>query len=229
MATIKVYNQQGQAIGEQQFSDAAFGVTINPAAVYQAAVAQQANARTVLAHAKDRSEVRGGGRKPWRQKGTGRARHGSIRSPLWRGGGVTFGPTKDRNFSLKINKKAKRKALAMSLTDKVANGNMLGLDALELAEVKTKKLFELLRNLQLRQSTAAASKKAGTPSSRVKKIESVLLIIDKKNDLVSRSGRNIPKVRVITAGSLNIVEVLKAAKIVATVAALKKIEENLIK
>lgn len=236
MPKVLVYNQQGEKVGEEKLSDQVFGVKIKPELVHQAVVTQQANARTTLAHTKGRAEVRGGGRKPWKQKGTGRARHGSIRSPLWRGGGVTFGPSRNQNFSLKINKKAKRKALAMSLTDKLADEKLIALDKLELSEIKTKKFFEILQNLKLRSKrtlklkpVTKEQKKLDQPKAAKDKVKSVLFITDKKDEKLSRSARNIQKVTVINAASLNIVEVLKAQNLVATIAALKKIEETLAK
>ncbi|MCK4554466.1 50S ribosomal protein L4, partial [Candidatus Parcubacteria bacterium] len=115
--SVKIYNQKAEAVGDIKLSDKVFGVKANEPLVHQAMVAQMSNERQVLAHTKDRSEVRGGGRKPWKQKGTGRARAGSIRSPIWKGGGVTFGPRKDRNFSKNINKKMKQNAMLMVLSD----------------------------------------------------------------------------------------------------------------
>jgi len=149
MPNVNLYNQEGKEIGKAELTSEIFDVKLNSNLVHQAVVAQTANKRQVLAHTKDRSEVRGGGKKPWRQKGTGRARHGSIRSPLWRGGGITFGPTNERNFSLKINKKAKRKALLMCLSDKAKNERIILVDNLELAEAKTKKFFQILLNLNM--------------------------------------------------------------------------------
>src|SRR3989339_1186928 len=162
-----VYNMQGTKVKELELAKEIFGVQVNPHIMSQVIVAQQANARKVIADTKDRSEVRGGGRKPWRQKGTGRARHGSIRSPLWRGGGITFGPTNERNFSLKINKKAKRKALLMCLSDKAKNERIILVDNLELAEAKTKKFFQILLNLKLREKKNKLAKK--TESAQAKK------------------------------------------------------------
>jgi len=145
---LNVYNQQSELIGEMDLNPKIFNVKANPALVHQAVVAQMANERQVLAHTKGRGEVRGGGRKPWQQKGTGRARHGSIRSPIWRGGGVTFGPTKERNFKQKINQKMKQKALLAVLSDKVANKKLVVLDKLELTEYKTKKFDQIISGLE---------------------------------------------------------------------------------
>ncbi|MBN1778693.1 MAG: 50S ribosomal protein L4 [Candidatus Buchananbacteria bacterium] len=231
MATVKVYNQQGTAVGEEKLNDAVFGVAIKPEVVQQVVVAQQANSRKVVASTKDRSEVRGGGRKPWRQKGTGRARHGSIRSPLWRGGGITFGPTTDRNFSLKINKKVKRKAMAMGLTDKLLDKKLIVLDNLELAEGKTKKVFEILQNFKLRASKAAKSKTVDAKTEE-KKTKTVfkpknVLILSAKDDKVKLAARNIPKVEALNVNNLNLLSILKAEYLLAPIGVLKEIEKRL--
>src|SRR4030043_2251904 len=149
---VNIYSQQGKKIDEIVLPKEIFDIKVNSDLIHQTLVSQMANRRRVIAHTKDRSEVRGGGRKPWRQKGTGRARHGSIRSPLWIGGGVTFGPRKDRSYTQKVNKKMKRKALYMGLTDKVKE-NCLGIvDKLELPEIKTKKLANILHKLPMKES-----------------------------------------------------------------------------
>lgn len=236
MATAKVYNQQGQEVGEQNLNPTIFEVKVKPAVIQQVVVALQANARQVLASTKDRSEVRGGGRKPWRQKGTGRARHGSIRSPLWRGGGITFGPTTERNFSLKLNKKAKRKALFMCLTDKVSQQKIILLDKLELSEIKTKKFFEILQNLKLREKKVKAAKKISVPKTENKKVKakkikekSVLLIIPQKDEKINKSARNIFRLKVLNAASLNVLDVLKYQYLLLPILSLNKIEETFLK
>ena len=145
---IKVYNQKCEPVSEMKLSDQVFGVKASEVLVHQAAVTQMANERQVLAHTKERNEVRGGGKKPWRQKGTGRARVGSTRSPIWKGGGVTFGPRKDRNFKKKINKKMKQKAMMMVLSDRLSGGNLAVLDKLEMDEFKTKVFNEMLGGLE---------------------------------------------------------------------------------
>jgi large subunit ribosomal protein L4 len=202
---VKIYNQAGEVIGEQELSAAVFGVAPNVALVHQAVVAQQANSRVVIAHTKGRGEVRGGGRKPWQQKGTGRARAGSIRSPLWKGGGVTFGPTKERNFKQKINKKMKRKALLMVLSDKVKDEKLVVLDKLELPEIKTKKMNEILKKLPL--------------------VGRRLVILEKSDDKIIKSLRNLPKVEYLRADSLNVLEVIKANSLLVTQAGIKIIEK----
>lgn len=189
MAKVKIYNVKGDAVGELALKAKLFEVEINPELVHEAVVAQQANARQVIAHTKDRSDVRGGGRKPWRQKGTGRARAGSNRSPIWRGGGITFGPSKDRNFSKKMNRKAKQKALAMTLTDKVANEKFVVIDSLEVADGKTKNFVEIFGKLPV------AGKKT-------------LVVLDPENQSARRAISNVPKVESISVKSLNVVDVL---------------------
>lgn len=205
MLKVKVYNQAGETVGEQDLNPAVFDVEPNKALIHQAVVAHQNNSRVRIAAVKDRSEVRGGGKKPWRQKGTGRARHGSIRSPLWRGGGVTFGPASNRNFSQKINKKMKRKALQMVLSDKVKDNKLIVLDKLELAEIKTKKMNEILKKLPL--------------------IGRKLVVLEKGDEKIVKSLRNIPRVAFIRADSLNILDTIVANSILVTQEGIKKIEK----
>lgn len=203
---INVYNQSGEKIKTIRLSSEVFGVEPKLGLIHQVVVAMQANQRRPWAHTKDRGEVRGGGRKPWRQKGTGRARHGSIRSPLWRGGGVTFGPTKERTYQQKINKKAKRKALLMCLSDKVKNKKFIVLDKLELPEIKTKKMVEILDKL---------------PISRNK----TLLAIEKKDQNILKSAANISYLKLINPQSLNIIDLLGYDYFLTTVPAIKIIEK----
>lgn len=233
MITVKVYNQKGEVVGEEKLNPAVFGVAVKPSVIQQVVVAQQANSRQVVAHTKDRSQVRGGGKKPWRQKGTGRARHGSIRSPLWRGGGVTFGPTSERNFRLKVNRKVKRKALAMVLSDRLAEQKLLALDTITVPAIKTKQIAAMLVNLKLRgtKTKVPASAKSATkkitakPEKTTKKpMPRVLLILDTKNENVRLSARNIDRLETINVASLNVLSVLKNQYLVAPVAALKKLE-----
>lgn len=142
----KLYNQEAKVIGDMELPEKIFGVKWNPILVHQIVVGMDANRRQVLAHAKGRGEVRGGGKKPWKQKGTGRARHGSIRSPLWKGGGVTFGPTKERNFSQKMNKKAKQQALFSVLSKKLADQEIKVVDDIKIKNAKTKEVSKILKN-----------------------------------------------------------------------------------
>ncbi|MBU0531380.1 MAG: 50S ribosomal protein L4 [Candidatus Uhrbacteria bacterium] len=207
MAKVSVYNQTGEQVGDIELDAQLFEVTPDKNLVHEAVVAQQANARQVLAHAKDRSEVRGGGRKPWKQKGTGRARAGSRRSPLWRHGGVTFGPLKNRNFDKKINRKAKRKALAMTLSDKVAHAKFVVVDSLELPEVKTKTFAGIYAKLPV------AGKKT--------------LVVAVPGDVtLRRATKNLPKVNAIGAKSLNVVDILGAEYILISKDALQVVSET---
>lgn len=233
MVAVKVYNLEGKEVGEEKLNPAVFGVKVKPEIIQQVVVAQQANSRAIIAHTKDRSEVRGGGRKPWRQKGTGRARHGSIRSPLWRGGGVTFGPTKDVNFFTKINKKVKKQAILMSLSDKVAENKLILLESLELPEIKTKKMFSILRNLKLWATKGDKGKKSEEKKNEKKAVKvsvvahqpKVLLVMDKQNKNVYLSARNIKNLTPIGANSINVVDILKNNYLLMPLSAVKKIEE----
>jgi len=205
MLKVKVYNLEGKEVDELKLDSEIFGVEINPALVHQAVTAQNANARLTLAHTKTKGEVRGGGRKPWRQKGTGRARHGSNRSPLWIGGGVTFGPRTDRNFSQKINKKMKTKALFMGLTDKVTEESLIVVDKLEMPEIKTKNLVKILKKL--------VNKKA----------DSCLVVLAVNDKKIVKSAQNLTGVKTISADSLNIVDVLNCKAILIDKDGIKKI------
>ena len=204
MIKVKVYNTIGEVVGEKELSPTVFGVPVNQALVHQVVVGQQANSRQVLAHTKGRGEVRGGGKKPWKQKGTGRARHGSIRSPIWRGGGVTFGPTKERNFTKKINQKMKRQALLMCLSDKVANDKLIIIDQFSLPERKTKHMATLLNKLP--------SKKRRT-----------LLALNVKDEIVLVAGRNLPQLTTLPANSLNVVDLLRHEYLLVPQAALSEL------
>lgn len=210
MIQVPVYNQTGEKVGTEKLSKSIFGLEINSSLVHQAAVAQYANRRRLYANSKDRSEVRGGGRKPWRQKGTGRARHGSIRSPLWRGGGVTFGPRTERNFSKKINKKMKRKAMCMCLSDKVREKRLLILDRLFLNERKTKKLVEVLMCLPCKD-------------------KKTLIALSKSDQNILGASKNLNWIKTITINSLNILDLLSYEYMLITVDGVKKIQELYLK
>ncbi|PIS05404.1 MAG: 50S ribosomal protein L4 [Candidatus Buchananbacteria bacterium CG10_big_fil_rev_8_21_14_0_10_42_9] len=228
MSQVKIYNQTGEELKALDLNDKIFGHPLKIELIWEAVVAQLANARPVLAHTKGRSEVRGGGKKPWRQKGTGRARHGSIRSPIWIGGGVTFGPTKDRNFSKAINKKVKRQALLTALSDKAKNGNIVVVDSLQLESIKTKTANEILHNLKLRTKKTKAKKvdsksKAtakSTEDSKQPKDPSVLVVLDSVDTNVIRSMKNLPRLTTIQANSLNVYDVVKHQKLLVTEKAL---------
>lgn len=212
MITEKVYNLKAEAVGEEQLSDKVFGQAANVALVHQAAVAQAANERPVLAHTKDRSEVRGGGKKPWRQKGTGRARVGSSRSPIWVGGGVTFGPTKNRNFSKDLNVKMKRQAVRVVLSDKVASKQLTIVDELNFSEYKTKNFAAMI---------TALSEKAFTG-----KPKSVLVLETLPEGTVKNSARNLKSVKLLGIDNINIVDLLKYQQIILSRKAIKALEER---
>lgn len=209
---IKVYNQSAEFAHDLELSDKIFNIPANKELLHQALVTQMANERQVLADTKDRSEVSGGGKKPWKQKGTGRARVGSSRSPIWRSGGVTFGPTNDRNFSKKINKKMKQKALFMALSDKVANNNLVILDSLQMTEFKTKKFNEVL--------TAIESKILNNDR------RNILVINESKDEKIRFSARNLKGVEIINLENINIVDLLKYKNLMLTEAAVKILEER---
>ncbi len=206
MATIKIYNTQGQETEQVELESSLFAVKVNPALVHEVVVAQTANSRAAIAHTKDRSDVVGSGKKPWKQKGTGRARHGSRYSPLWKGGGITFGPRNDRNFSKKINRKAKHKALAMVLTDKVASNRFIVVDSLPVENGKTKILVDILAKLPV------DGKKT-------------LIVASPENKMVATASKNIKKVTAISANSINVVDLLKHDFTLISKEALAKITE----
>lgn len=224
MSKATVYNVKGDKVKEIELDSAIFGLEVNPEVVSQVVIAQQANAREVLSHAKDRSEVAGGGKKPWRQKGTGRARHGSIRSPLWKGGGITFGPSKNRNFEQKVNRKVKKKALLMTLTDKAINEKIVLLDNLNFEEAKTKNVYDVLKNVKLRTAKKLKKDKdEKTSESRV------LVVLPKQDEKIVRATRNIAKADTITADSLNVVDVLKANYLLMPVDSVDVIKKTFVK
>jgi large subunit ribosomal protein L4 len=189
-----VYNEKGKETERISLPKEIFGVKVNSDLVHQVVVSQMANRRQALAHTKDRSEVSGGGRKPWRQKGTGRARHGSIRSPLWRGGGVTFGPTKERAFKKRIPQKMKRKSLFMVLTAKAKKKLLLILDKLEIEKAKTKEMVQLLNNLR----------------SEIKDFKkgSILIALPKVDKKILLATKNIAQTEVLEARNLNVLDLL---------------------
>ena len=199
MANVSVYNIEGKEVGSIELNDAVFGVEVNEHLVHMAVVNQLANNRQGTQSAKTRSEVSGGGRKPWRQKG----RQGSTRSPQWTGGGVVFAP-KPRDYSFKMNKKEKRIALLSALSSKVADNKIVVLDAFNLDEVKTKKFAEVMSNL---------------------KVDKALVVIEGENKNVVLSGRNIPTVKVSATNEINTYDVLKYETLVVTKAAVEKLEE----
>lgn len=235
---IKVYNQNVEPVGEIELSPGVFGVKSNPALVHQAAVAQMANQRKVIAHTKTRSEVRGGGRKPWAQKGTGRARHGSSRSPIWRGGGVTFGPRNDRNFKVRINKKMKQNALLMALSDKAANNNLAVVDKFSLPEFKTKffhqiiagfedKVFTLLKAPLPKPESGGEEHEPAAGKTKTKTAKrSLLIVVDGGDEKLVYSSRNLPGVELINLDNINILGILKYRNLIMTKEAVEKAEER---
>mgnify|MGYP006306595195 CR=1 FL=1 len=215
---LKVYNQQGASAGEMELPEKIFAVEPRSELIRQVVLSQQSNERQVSAHAKTRSEVRGGGRKPWIQKGTGRARAGSNRSPIWIGGGVTFGPSKDRNFKKKINRKMRQKAIFMALSDKVKEENLAVLDKIELEEFKTRKFAQMVSALETKAWQADEGKK-----------RSVLVVNADNNDKIYCSGRNIEGVKVINLENINVLDLLAHRYLVLTQAGIKKLEETYLK
>lgn len=194
-----VYNQKGKESGKQALPDSVFGVNWNADLVHQVALAMQANARATIAHTKDRSEVRGGGRKPWKQKGTGRARHGSRRSPIWVGGGVTFGPRNEKNFAKKVNKKMKAKALFSVLSKKFTDGEILFVDQLSFDAPKTSEAKTVL---------ASFAKVKGFETLVTKKHNSALVVIPENTSEIKKSFSNFGNVEVDEIRNLNVVDLL---------------------
>lgn len=203
MANVAVYNMEGKEVDKIELNDSIFGVEINEHLVHMAVLQQLANKRQGTQRAKTRSEVRGGGRKPWRQKGTGHARQGSTRSPQWTGGGVVFAPT-PRDYSFKLNKKEKRAALKSALTSRVVENKFVVVDELKLDEIKTKKFVEVLKNLN---------------------VEKALVVLNDMDEKVIASAANIPTVKTTQTNELNVFDVLKYDTVVVTKAAVATIEE----
>ena len=203
MANVAVYNMQGETVGTMELNDAVFGVEVNEHIVHEVVVAQLANKRQGTQSAKTRSEVSGGGKKPWRQKGTGHARQGSTRAPQWTGGGMVFA-VKPRDYSFKLNKKEKRAAIKSALTSRVEAGQFIVVDELKLDEIKTKKMAAVLNNLQAPKA---------------------LVVLDSMDEKVIKSAANLQYVKTAQVNTINVYDVLKYGKVVATKAAVEKIEE----
>ena len=203
MANVSVYNMEGKEVGTIELNDAVFGVEVNEHLVHMAVVQQLANNRQGTQKAKTRSEVSGGGRKPWRQKGTGHARQGSTRAPQWTGGGVVFAPV-PRDYSFKINKKEKRAALKSALTSKVQGSSLIVVDELKFDEIKTKNFTNVMNNL---------------------KVEKGLVVIADNDTNVVMSARNVADVDTTLVNTINVYDVMKAKTVVLTKAAVAKIEE----
>ena len=203
MANVSVFNLEGNEVGTVELNDAVFGVEVNEHLVHMAVVQQLANNRQGTQKAKTRSEVRGGGRKPWRQKGTGHARQGSTRAPQWTGGGVVFAPT-PRDYSFKMNRKEKRAALKSALTSRVQENKLIVVDELKFDEIKTKKFAEVLKNLNL---------------------DKALVVLNENDEKVVMSAKNIPTVKTTQINTINVYDVLKYNTVVLTKAAAESIEE----
>ena len=206
MTKVNVLSQTGSSVGEIELNDAIFGIEPNESVLFDAVIAQRASLRQGTHKTKGRSEVSGGGRKPWRQKGTGRARQGSIRSPQWRGGGIVFGPT-PRSYAYKLPKKVRRLALKSALSTKVAETNFVVVDALTLNAPKTKDFVKVLADLSVESKS--------------------LIVTADVNENVALSARNIPGVTVLTVEGINILDLVSANKVVITKDAVAKIEEVL--
>ncbi|MBB5325787.1 large subunit ribosomal protein L4 [Anoxybacillus tepidamans] len=206
MPKVALYNQNGATVGEIELSDSVFGIEPNKHVLFEAVIMQRASLRQGTHKTKNRAEVSGGGRKPWRQKGTGRARQGSIRSPQWRGGGTVFGPV-PRSYSYKLPKKVRRLAIKSALSSKVLENNIVVLDNLALEAPKTKEMVKILSNLSV-------DRKA-------------LIVTADINENIMLSARNIPGVTVVTANGINVLDVLNHDKLVITKAAVEKVEEVL--
>ncbi|MBE5759049.1 MAG: 50S ribosomal protein L4 [Clostridiales bacterium] len=204
MPNVTIYKTNGSEAGQIMLNDDIFGIEVNEAALHEVVVAQLANRRQGTQSAKSRGEVRGGGIKPWRQKGTGRARQGSIRAPQWKGGGVVFAP-KPRDYSKKVNKQIKYLAMASALSAKVASGELVVLEDVELAAPKTKEVVAIMKNLGLEGK--------------------VLFVTAAKDETFLRASRNIEAVKTSNTGEMNVYDILNCNKIVLTVDAVKKVEE----
>ncbi|HNZ86312.1 MAG TPA: 50S ribosomal protein L4 [bacterium] len=207
MLKTKIYNLEAKEIGELQLDKRIFGVKINEPVVQQVVEAHLANRRQVLAHTKQIGEVRGGGKKPWRQKGTGRARHGSIRSPLWKGGSVTFGPTKDRNFAKKVNQKMKQKALFMVLSDKFNENKLTVLEDFNLTTRKTKDLLSAISKFNLKD-------------------KKIIIGIDKKDSNMQEASKNLKTVKVMPIASFNVYSLLNFDNLFLTKKAVEAISKH---
>ncbi|MBS5115914.1 MAG: 50S ribosomal protein L4 [Erysipelotrichaceae bacterium] len=206
MAKVAVYNQEGANVKEIELNDAVFGIEPNKQAMFDMVLLQRASIRQGTHKVKNRTEVAGGGKKPWRQKGTGRARQGSIRAPQWRGGGVVFGP-KPRKYGFKINRKVGRLALRSALSCKVIDSELMVLDQIVMEAPKTKEMIRVLGNLEAPRKT--------------------LIVVDEINENVALSARNIPGVMLLDAKGINVYDVMNSNKLIITEAAVKAIEEVL--
>ena len=206
MLKVKVYNQEGAEVKDLELNEAVFGIEPNKQALFDMVLLQRASLRQGTHKVKNRTEVRGGGKKPWRQKGTGRARQGSIRAPQWRGGGVVFGPT-PRSYKFKLNRKVRRLALKSALSTKIIDNEFMALEAIKFDAPKTKEMVKVLANLDAPTKT--------------------LIVVDEIDENVARSANNIPGVRLLDARRVNVYDILNSDKLIMTEAAIKSVEEVL--
>jgi large subunit ribosomal protein L4 len=204
MPIVALYNTRGEQVGEVALADSVFGVEVNEAVMHQAVLTFLANRRLGTAATKTRAEVRGGGRKPWRQKGTGRARHGSIRSPIWKGGGVVFGP-QPRSYRISLPRQVRRLALKSALTSKTNSGSLIVLDQLIMESPKTREMAGIFKSLKTGRK--------------------VLLVLDGPQENIIKSARNIPGVKTLNAGHLNVYDILNSENLVMTRDAAARLEE----
>ncbi len=212
---VDIYNQEGEKIGEMELSPEIFNVEFNPDLVHQVVISQMSNKRKPIAHTKDRGEVRGGGKKPWPQKGLGRARHGSIRSPIFKGGGVVFGPRKDKIFKKKIPKKMKRKALFMILSEKLRRNLLFLFEEIKIEKPKTKIFAQLIKKWK----------------EKLKNLKkgSILIALESKDKNLALASRNIPNLKVVQAKDLNCLDLLSFKYLILTKDSVKVIEEVFLK
>ena len=206
MLTVKVYNQEGSEVKDLELNEAVFGIEPNKQALFDMVLLQRASLRQGTHKVKNRTEVRGGGKKPWRQKGTGRARQGSIRAPQWRGGGVVFGPT-PRSYKFKLNRKVRRLALKSALSTKVQDNEFMAIEGIKIEAPKTKDMVKVLENLQAPAKT--------------------LIVFDEICPIVAKSANNIPGVKLLDAKHVNVYDILNSNKLIMTEAAIKAVEEVL--
>lgn len=206
MLTVKVYNQEGSEVKDLELNEAVFGIEPNKQALFDMVLLQRASLRQGTHKVKNRTEVSGGGKKPWRQKGTGRARQGSIRAPQWRGGGVVFGPT-PRSYKFKLNRKVRRLALKSALSTKINDNEFMALEAIKFDAPKTKEMVKVLANLDAPTKT--------------------LIVVDEIDENVARSANNIPGVKLLDARRVNVYDILNSDKLIMTEAAIKSVEEVL--
>jgi large subunit ribosomal protein L4 len=209
MTAVKIYNQTGQEVGQTELDQAVFGLKPKAGLIEQAIITLLANRRPTIAHTKTRGEVRGGGKKPWKQKGTGRARQGSIRSPQWKGGGVIFGPRKNRVYTRKMNVSAKRLAMLMSLSDKAKNDKVVLVDKIDMAKPKTKEFVAMIKALKLNRK--------------------VLVILSSTDANVIKSGRNLQQIKFIRADSLNTYDIVNHNALLIVQSALPIITKTFVK